>query len=470
MSELGESFEHRKSIWFPILFLAIMNYIALQVLHTSWPTVTMSSTSILVVSIYLSFVVIFIWLATRPSIAFLSIIYVTFNFLFLFLAPLAVISTRSAWFVNNASTQSEKLEAFGVLGLALICTNISIFISSYHFEKKPTKRDPMILAIVQYRLLIVITGYLTSLIGLLVIAPEIVVGLLPKGLTNSQLQNPNFTLAQFGIGRALLQTTPVIVAICCLQNARQSASSSFRRCGYAFALLSILFALPLGSSRQMFLFAAVPLTLVLFGRFKMVKQILICVIPLTVVFAQSLTFGITHSLSDIRNYGFRHLFSSSSFRVSDILVLGDFDSFAMFTLGKSALENGLYFYPFQQFLGVLLFWVPRSMWTEKPFDSAIEIARYSGFDFQNLSAPWVLELLLNGGLLLLFLGAFLLPFIFSKIDFSSNDSIRNSIHYFVLSGSMFILLRGSLLQAFGVVAYALLLGNFLTRKISTLQP
>jgi hypothetical protein len=469
MSELGESFEPRKSIWFPISFLAIMNYTASQVLYTSWPTVTISSTSILVVSTYLSFLVVFIWLTTRPSIAFLTTIYVTFNFLFLFLAPLAVISTRSAWFVNNASTQSEKLEAFGVLSLVLICTNFSIIISSFHFGKKPIKPNLMILAIVQYRLLIVIIVYLTSLIGLLVIAPGIVIGLLPKGLSNSQFQNPGFTLAQFGIGRALLQTTPVIIAICCLQNARQSASSSFRRCGYAFALLSFLFALPFGSSRQMFLFAAVPLTLVLFDRFRMIKQILICVIPLTVVFAQSLTFGITHSLSDIRNYGFRYLFSSSSFRVSDILVSGDFDSFAMFTLGKRALENGLFFYPFQQFLGVLFFWVPRSVWAEKPFDSAIEIARSSSFQFQNLSAPWVLELLLNGGLLLLFLGAFLLPFIFSKIDFSSNHSSRNSIHYFILSGSMFILLRGSLLQAFGVVAYALLLGNFLNRKISKLE-
>jgi hypothetical protein len=387
----------------------------------------------------------------------------------MFLAPLAVISARSPWFVNNASSLSEKLDAFGVLGLALICTNFSTFVCSYHFEKLPSKRNSMILAIVQFRLLIVITLYLTCLIGLLVIAPGIVISLLPKGLTNSQFQNPGFTLAQFGIGRALLQTTPVIIAISCLQNGMQVSSSAFRRCGYAFAFLSIVLALPLGSSRQMFLFAAIPLTLVFFGRFQITRQVLICVIPLTVVFAQSLTFGITHSLADIRNYGFRHLLSGTSFRVSDILLQGDFDSFAMFTLGRSALENGLSLYPLQQVLGVLFFWVPRSLWAEKPLDSAVVIAQFSGFDFQNLSAPWVLELLLNGGISLLFLGACLLPFIFSKIDFSSNDSSRDSIRYFVLSGSMFILLRGSLLQAFGVVAYALLLGNFLNKRISKFE-
>ncbi|WP_229911210.1 hypothetical protein [Streptomyces aurantiogriseus] len=76
-------------------------------------------------------------------------------------------------------------------------------------------------------------------------------------------------------------------------------------------------------------------------------------------------------------------------------VNGDYDAFQQVQTGIDyARENG--FSP-EAVLGPPLFMVPRSMWPEKPQDTGIALAHYAGYDFLNLSAPLWIESYLWAG-------------------------------------------------------------------------
>ncbi|MGW1032656.1 hypothetical protein ACWD4Z_10720 [Streptomyces antibioticus] len=74
---------------------------------------------------------------------------------------------------------------------------------------------------------------------------------------------------------------------------------------------------------------------------------------------------------------------------------GDYDAFQQVQTGLDhARDDGL---SPQNVLGPPLFMVPRSMWPEKPEDTGIALARYAGYDFHNLSAPLWIESYLWAG-------------------------------------------------------------------------
>jgi len=115
--------------------------------------------------------------------------------------------------------------------------------------------------------------------------------------------------------------------------------------------------------------------------------------------------------------------------------------------------------PGRQALGSLLFWVPRSVWPDKPVDTGILLAQYRGYNFQNLSAPLWAEFLVNGGILALVVGFILVGYFLRDMDSRLLPAFQAS-GYWVIVGAIFpvymtILLRGSLLQATGAVAVAL---------------
>lgn len=448
---------------FALVMCILTTFLEYQVAINFFNTESMNSILLVVLVGFISFQIAFIVLTSRTEIPLLTTLFVTFNYIFLFLAPQAVLSTKSYWFVNNLTSQSNKVDAFILLSIVVMLSNVTIVVLSFREFRIKIFQDPIVGRILPHRLVILIFFYIASMLVILFFSPGVIVNLLPKGITSTFPRENDLTLAQFGLGRALVQTTPVVIAICCLRLATRHSEPLYRILGYFFAALSLILSLPLQSSRQMFLFSFTPLFLALFHLKFNVKRILVCTIPLIVIFAQPLTFAITHSFQDVQNYGLNRVLEGVSFNVNDLLVQGDFDSFGMIALGIKSLESGLYFFPGQQLFAVLFFWVPRSIWEGKPFDTAIEIARFNNLHFQNLSAPWILELLVNGGLLLVSLGAVLLPIVLRKLDSRAGLSDKDWMRNLLLSGSIFILLRGSLLQAFGVVAYGFLLLAFVTK-------
>lgn len=135
----------------------------------------------------------------------------------------------------------------------------------------------------------------------------------------------------------------------------------------------------------------------------------------------------------------------------------DYDAFWQIANSYSYVVDGLV-EPGRQALGVVFFWVPRSLWTDKPVDTGILLANYRGYNFDNLSGPLWAELLVNGGVIALVVGFIVIGFVLRKMDVLVVPAFA-ATGFWAIVGSVFpvymtILLRGSLLQATGVVAVA----------------
>lgn len=149
------------------------------------------------------------------------------------------------------------------------------------------------------------------------------------------------------------------------------------------------------------------------------------------------------------------------------LLSGDYDSFAQLANGYLVgTREGIAFG--RQFLGVLLFWVPRTLWTDKPLDTGPFIAQERGYSFTNLSAPLWIELFLNGGWVLLAIGMFALGYALHRWDNKLNIQCElngmPSVLGCILPFYLMILLRGSLLQAASFLACIVVFPAFVVER------
>ncbi len=132
------------------------------------------------------------------------------------------------------------------------------------------------------------------------------------------------------------------------------------------------------------------------------------------------------------------------------LTSGDFDSFAQIVNSVEYVSHEGISWGYQ-LLGVLLFWVPRKIWSEKPMDTGVLIAEYKDYHFTNLSSPLWAEFYVNGGVVLLVIGMFAVGWMIRRADLQGEAFLTRlgmpSVFGSVLPFYMIILLRGSLLQA-----------------------
>lgn len=137
----------------------------------------------------------------------------------------------------------------------------------------------------------------------------------------------------------------------------------------------------------------------------------------------------------------------------------DYDAFWQIANAYSYVVDGLV-EPGRQALGVVFSWVPRALWSDKPVDTGILLANYRGYTFDNLSSPLWAEFLVNGGIPALIGGFILFGYAVKRVDIKLAPAFAAGGAWAIV-GSIFpvymtILLRGSLLQAAGVVWVALL--------------
>ena len=137
------------------------------------------------------------------------------------------------------------------------------------------------------------------------------------------------------------------------------------------------------------------------------------------------------------------------------LTHGDFDSFAQLLNTFAYVSEKGYGWGVH-IVSLPLFWVPRTIWASKPSDSALLIADFRGYSFNNISMPIPAELLLDFGVIgscFLFFG---LGAVMAHLDkFFNNWETENPS--FILYGIYLIpyslmLFRGSLLQAVSPIA------------------
>lgn len=159
-------------------------------------------------------------------------------------------------------------------------------------------------------------------------------------------------------------------------------------------------------------------------------------------------FFIFPLLDIFRSYSTGDEFQITVFGLNTMLA-GHFDSYQMLV---RAISHGELTYGFG-FLGALLFFVPRAIWTSKPIGSAQEVAGLSNLSLDNVSMPLVAEFYLNFWYFGVLLGALFLGLIIRSIDLkfmskSNYDFSFQWIFYFQTSILLLFVLRGSFLSAF----------------------
>jgi hypothetical protein len=104
--------------------------------------------------------------------------------------------------------------------------------------------------------------------------------------------------------------------------------------------------------------------------------------------------------------------------ISNLLTKTDFDSFqqtnnSVLYVERESVQQG------RQVLGALLFWVPRTLWPDKPEPSGEVIANFIGFPNTNLSFPLWAELYIDFHLVGVTLGFLLFGAISGLLDKAS---------------------------------------------------
>jgi hypothetical protein len=151
---------------------------------------------------------------------------------------------------------------------------------------------------------------------------------------------------------------------------------------------------------------------------------------------------------------------------SRVLASADFDAFAQVN-NAVAYVRAEPVEPGRQLAGAVLFWVPRSIWSEKPQDTGIVLAEFRNYPVTNLSAPLWAEFLVNGGWVLLVLLSAVLGWVLrasdNRIIARSRYVSQPGVLACALPFYFLILLRGSLLQAMAGLAVLVTCGFFVTR-------
>jgi hypothetical protein len=135
--------------------------------------------------------------------------------------------------------------------------------------------------------------------------------------------------------------------------------------------------------------------------------------------------------------------------IREYILRVDFDAFMQIvdTVSYAKVEGYRYGY---NFLGVLLFFIPRGIWPQKPIDSGDLVSTYHGYYYNNVSSPLPAEAYIAFG----FFGVVLVFYVFSlyirKIEAYvrycsvTGDVGIKQLLYFMLIGYSVIIMRGAL--------------------------
>jgi len=142
-------------------------------------------------------------------------------------------------------------------------------------------------------------------------------------------------------------------------------------------------------------------------------------------------------------------------------VSGDYDSYQQIAAGMQYVEWFGFDYG-AHLLGPAFFWVPRSLWPDKPRDTGVVLAEFEGYAYTNLSAPLWIETYIAGGDILTFVAFALIGLIWRRLDdqFVFTRAIDPAVINLLVplvAGYQMALLRGSLLTISGRLTVIVLL-------------
>ncbi|MDP2088742.1 MAG: O-antigen polymerase [Flavobacteriaceae bacterium] len=223
-------------------------------------------------------------------------------------------------------------------------------------------------------------------------------------------------------------------------------------------ILFVITAFPLGMARNAAAGFYLPLVLIFVPIFKRKH-----------FFVSSLIFGLLVIFPFLDNFRRFNDFSELEFSF-DFHIFTDlhFDAYSSFVraINYETITYG------NQLLGVLLFFVPRSIWPTKPIGSGALQAHQIGMTWDNISCTYFAEGYINFGLVGVFLFVLFIAYFTAIFDkaywrLKENKSFINIIY--ILSIGMFLfILRGDLLSSYAYT-FGLIFTSILTFKLFNLK-
>ncbi len=143
--------------------------------------------------------------------------------------------------------------------------------------------------------------------------------------------------------------------------------------------------------------------------------------------------------------------------ISEYMVHGDFDGFQTTMNAMTYVEHFGHTYG-NQILSAVLFFIPRSIWPDKGYATGRFTSTALGFDFNNLSAPIISELYIDGSFFLVILGALALGYAYKRFDvlmaaaFEVGGVTLYRLLMALICGFTIILMRGALLAVMSPIA------------------
>ncbi len=205
-------------------------------------------------------------------------------------------------------------------------------------------------------------------------------------------------------------------------------------------IILLLTNFPTGTARYYAAAIYLPLLSVYFKKWFFKKYLLLnktLIVGLLIIFPFLDQFRHIHSLSNINLFVDLGMFSQ-----------GHFDSYQMFmkVVSEEFVTMG------RQLLGVIFFFIPRSIWASKPVGSGHLVAERFGYTLSNISMNFFGEGYINFGFWGIVLFVILLASINCKLDkaFWRNNqgNIALSTFYFLFLGMEVFILRGDLMSSF----------------------
>jgi oligosaccharide repeat unit polymerase len=369
-------------------------------------------------------------------------IFYIFNFLFMFLAALFQYSTSKypEPYMGEISDKTIIIANISILIFMLIY-NISYSIShKVQGEKQSVTNKSINIKKVSF------WGIIIALIGMAVMIVN--AGFFNLFLRGSYFETANLSPVYMLLDRITRSMAIMLLVIHLLYIKKYKSIYSY---GYLIVLIliNLVVNFPTGSPRFWAATVLMGVFLILFGNFKNQKMF-----SYIFIFSMFLVFPMMSR--------FRSTSNEISWNIStDIyysLLSGDYDAFKMLNVSiKYVIENGATYG--SQLLGGILFFIPRSIWPNKPIGSGAFVATENGWYFTNTSMPFIGESIINFGFIGIVIFAVLLGRIFKSLDVSywkvHNAKFNISyieISYPFLIGLFFFFLRGDFLNTFAYLS------------------
>jgi len=301
--------------------------------------------------------------------------------------------------------------------------------------------------------------YTTTLVGIFLTTEMIIaVGGLQSLLVARMERLQNIASVAGGEGQAMLEIwdallrTPSAAAFLCLL-AFRGGGRRLRFIGTVLLVVAgaflALISNPVNASRNWAgtVFLAIMFIVVRWNNKRSVALVSIALATMFVVvfpFADTFRYSLNANMTD-RMAGGGNM-------MTVLTTKDDFDAMQnMFSTVEYVRTEGFTYG--SQLMGSMLFWVPRSVWPDKPQPTPALLATYEGYFFKNISTPLWAEMYIDGGPLLVCLFFFLYGIFINGLEarylFDRNIEAATLATVFVpvFAPYQFYLLRGSLMAA-----------------------